>query len=183
MCCQSLEVREQAPEVSGAEGRQGDSDQISFRWLELGGAGTRRTWRGAGCPTQTQTQTRFASPGRADRRHLIIPRPWSPRSSSDLGPVVLAKQPGPRGAVGAAEALLAVTTAEKLRTSPRVGERNGGGRREEGEGVKRSSPTRLERAGSGLPPPTLSRRQSPLPPSAAASREVGTTGVTAGVRG
>lgn len=153
MCCQSLEVREQAPEVSGAEGRKGDSAQISFRWLERGGAGTRRTWRGMGCPTRTQTQTHFASPGRADRRHLIIPRPWSPRSSSDLGPVVLAKQPSPRGAVGAAEALLAVTTAEKLRTSPRVGERHGGGRGEEGEGVKRSSPTRLERAGSGLPTP------------------------------
>lgn len=32
----------------------------------------------------------------ADPRHLTIPRPWTLRSASDLGPVTGAKQLGPR---------------------------------------------------------------------------------------
>lgn len=120
-CCQSLEVRAQAPEVAGAEGGKGDSDQFCFRWWESGVGWVWGPFQadvgGAWCPTRTQTQTRSASPGRAGRRHLTIPRPWTPRPATDPGPVLSAEQPSPRGTVAAAEALLVITAAKRLRAS------------------------------------------------------------------
>lgn len=67
------------------------------------GLAKRLTGEGRVSDTNTDTNT-FRVPGggavcvcvEADPRHLTIPRPWTLRSASDLGPVTGAKQLGPR---------------------------------------------------------------------------------------
>lgn len=156
----------------------------AFQGAEGGKAGTRQTTGVGEGRTKgwTQTQTRSESPGRADRRHLTIPRPWTPRSSPDLGPVARAKQP--RGACGSraptrCNGCRVATSLPVSRWERRWGPRGG---KRGGEGPLRvPSPTREKQT---THPPTLSGPQSPLPSSAAAAwREVGTAGVTAEVRG
>lgn len=45
-CCRSLEVRAQAPEVAGAEGRKGNNDQFASGAGREGGPGSGRAGRG-----------------------------------------------------------------------------------------------------------------------------------------